>query len=680
MLSLVRSHITVLLLCWVTISFAQVIPADNDTVFLPEVKIKAYNASSLRPLSRGRIEWNMADLSVMPQFLGTADPLHYTQMMPGIQTNNEYDGGLHIYGCDNSHNQVSIEGVPIYNASHLLGLLSVFNASHFKSVAINKIASSATFPHRIGGLVDMSLPDEVADTASGNLSVGLVSSQGTLRLPVGRKNMLVLSGRISYINLLCDYALNSDDGHLNYSFADANVTFLSAPTQSDLLNVSLYLGGDRVGAHEHQFYSDIRLKWSNRQILALWEHKFNPGLSKMRHTVYYTCFRNRFSLESSSLLMALPSSISDIGYRGRWQNRQITAGADVALHRVVPQHATISGSYRSTAIDEKPQVSHAQEYAPYVDVKFDFTPDITFQAGVRGMLFISSPNDYKHFSVDPSFSVSYYNRQFDACITASTRHQYLLQTGFSSIGLPTEFWMVASKTNKPQLTYNASATFGYRLPFAGLRVSAEVYYKRLKNVIEYDGLILDLINENNNIDDVLLSGKGCNYGIDLLLSGGNSVFSGWLSYHIGRARRTFDNEHLQGSFSANHERIHELNMVMSWHVSKHWQVGATAVCASGTPYTPAECFYLVGGQVISQYGERNSRRLKPYFRIDLSAGYKTKLLTRFEHGVNVSIYNLTARKNELFYSWKYSERNGLTYVPKSFLVSILPSISYYVKF
>ena len=57
----------------------------------------------------------------MPQILGNADPMHYAQMLPGVQTNNEYQGGIHVQGCDNEHNQITIGGVPVYNAVHLLG-------------------------------------------------------------------------------------------------------------------------------------------------------------------------------------------------------------------------------------------------------------------------------------------------------------------------------------------------------------------------------------------------------------------------------------------------------------------------------------------------------------------------------------------------------------------------------
>mgnify|MGYP006333674785 CR=1 FL=1 len=59
------------------------------------------------------LNWDMDMMHGLPKILGNADPMRYTQLLPGIQTCSEYDSGIHIQGCDNSHNFVGIEGVPV---------------------------------------------------------------------------------------------------------------------------------------------------------------------------------------------------------------------------------------------------------------------------------------------------------------------------------------------------------------------------------------------------------------------------------------------------------------------------------------------------------------------------------------------------------------------------------------
>ena len=87
-----------------------------DTLVVSAKRTTSY----LKGNANQEIQWDMNMMHHLPKILGNADPMHYTQLLPGVQTNSEYNSGLYVQGCDNSHNLVAIEGVPIYNASHLL--------------------------------------------------------------------------------------------------------------------------------------------------------------------------------------------------------------------------------------------------------------------------------------------------------------------------------------------------------------------------------------------------------------------------------------------------------------------------------------------------------------------------------------------------------------------------------
>ena len=126
-----------------------------------------------------------------------------------MQPHSAYDAGLHIKGCDNSHNYVYLGGAPVYNAAHLLGFFSIFNGGNFTEMSLQKCLVSASLPNRLGGRVDMLTPTWLAaedslpaGAAHGELSVRPLSSQGTLRLPIGKRSLLLLSARSAYLNLL----------------------------------------------------------------------------------------------------------------------------------------------------------------------------------------------------------------------------------------------------------------------------------------------------------------------------------------------------------------------------------------------------------------------------------------------------------------------------------------------
>ena len=83
-----------------------------------------------------------------------------------------------------------------------------------------------------------------------------------------------------------------------------------------------------------------------------------------------------------------------------------------------------------------------------------------------------------------------------------------------------------------------------------------------------------------------------------------------------------------------------------------------------------------------KYGKFNGSRMNPYIRLDLSVNYDLKVRdSRFirSHGLNLSVYNVLCRGNDLGYRLKvYNEKFYFHHV--SFLTWALPSISYYCKF
>ena len=94
----------------------------RQSVTLDCVQVKGTRYSSKAKMyADGKTVLDMQLLENLPKTLGYADPIHYSQMLPEIQTNGEYRAGINIQGCESSHDMVSIGSVPVYNPSHLLG-------------------------------------------------------------------------------------------------------------------------------------------------------------------------------------------------------------------------------------------------------------------------------------------------------------------------------------------------------------------------------------------------------------------------------------------------------------------------------------------------------------------------------------------------------------------------------
>ena len=144
---------------------------DSDTMRyekIKEVEVIGYKTKSkIRYDSLGGTSIDLSLLDKMPKIVGSVNPIRFTQLLPSVQTNTELDAGLHIQGCDNSHNNISIDGVHIYNVQHLLGIFSVFNASHFSKLYFSSSAYSAASSNRIGGFIDLQRPTTFSNKITG---------------------------------------------------------------------------------------------------------------------------------------------------------------------------------------------------------------------------------------------------------------------------------------------------------------------------------------------------------------------------------------------------------------------------------------------------------------------------------------------------------------------------------
>ena len=631
---------------------------------------------------------SMSFMDEMPHILGNADPLHYAQLLPGVQTNSEYDAGLHIQGCDNSHNYVSLGGAPVYNAAHLLGFFSIFNAGHFSEMSLQKSPVSASFPNRLGGRVDMLTPTWLAaedslsvGTVHGELSVGPMSSQGTLRLPVGKRSLLLLSARAAYLNLLYSKWLEVDGDEVKYDFSDYNLSYITQLDDANVLKIEGYWGYDNMKIGQASYGLQGKLKWDNTMAALHWYSRSKDGLNEggkdwsMEQMVYYSRYANRLNVGEYSFQVGMRSFIFDLGYKGNFSWGRWRMGAEVVRHQLLPQDIGITGNLANYQTDAHHQL--ATEASVYLQYCQPLGEKLLMEMGARVSGYHCQKSFYRvmphlkfNYDLSPSAKLN---------LNLGIRNQYLFQTGFSSAGLPTEFWFAADKNHRPQYAYHAALQGEFWFAEKEYRLSVETYYKWLMNQIENNSNMFDILFSSYSFDGSLLHGKGYNYGLNLLLEKRRGKLTGWLSGSLGRAMRKFDGAQYQGWYPAGHERIYELNAVATYRINRRVSLGSTYVLASGTPYTKVNYAYLMSGNLVTEYGPHNGDRVKPYMRLDLSVSYDFATKGKVRSGINFSLYNVTMHGNDLFYRIKVYD-NHVRYNAFKFLMPIMPSINYYCKF
>ena len=85
-------------------------------------------------MSANKLE--MREVRAIPALLGEKDILKAIQLLPGVKSAGEGNTGYYARGGGVDQNLILLDEAPVYNPSHALGFLSVFNADAMKDVKL----------------------------------------------------------------------------------------------------------------------------------------------------------------------------------------------------------------------------------------------------------------------------------------------------------------------------------------------------------------------------------------------------------------------------------------------------------------------------------------------------------------------------------------------------------------
>ena len=616
------------------------------------------------------LDIKMSTLATFPKVLGTADPIKFAQALPGVTTNSEWESGLKVQGCETNQSVVKLCDVPVFGQGRILGLFSVFNPGHFKDIRF----STSTDARRIGGELGLDTADTLHLALHGEANVGPVSTYATFAFPTGRRSSLILSGRRSFIDIFYKGLLKMDGAEMNYKFFDVNASYLFEPDKFNKIDANAYFGLDNGAANSGSASSRIGAEWSNAVANVRWRHNKN-GL-RLAAQAYASAYFMDGDLMLTANSGRADDYIADFGIKGsaRWKGWEFAAEAD--YYNIQPQNIHDQSSTGTGASIQPKQHSVLST----LRASYSLTPgDFTLRPSLAASIY-SDVSDGNFFpGADPELFVEYnFYRGGRLSLNAGYKHQYLFMTGMTSSGFPVEFWLGAGRYSKPQTSLFGTLSYSVNLFNDAYALNFQAYGKRMRNLVEYSGFISELLGGNYNLQKLLLSGEGYNYGATAQIQKNSGRLTGWISYSWGRALRRFDNPEFPYIYPSSYERPHELNAVASYKIGR-WEFGGNFIFASGLPYTPISSAFYLDRKLMVKYGERNSKRLSPYIRLDLSASFNIHDKGRFRDGVNISVQNATARKNQMTARLKIRE-DGYSYAPTSLIIPVIPSINYYCSF
>ena len=642
------------------------------TVVLQEVTLtENRNRSALSGSLASGIRIDSRLIKTYPRLFGYTDPMRYLQSMPGVSTNDDQSGGLHVQGGESSHNLITVSDAPVYGTLNFTGMFSLFNQDHLSTV---QFSTTTTQPFLGAGLA-LDHADTIPHKISGIATIGLISAQGTVSAPVSDHTAITLSVRRSFINAVYGTLMTFDDNPLEYGFTDANLTLLTRLDQRNTIDLNMLVNRDHGNTIFGRSKIIMDCRWGNTLASLRWRHK---GRLNSSTSVFVSRYGLMGRMDNGQNRGHMPANITHGGIKTAVTlPYSIDIKADANLYRILPQDPHVETNQEGTASQPTQQalLGNVSLSRPFkIGYSLAATPHLLISA-------YSEQGQYQCVNPDPALTLEYNMfRKGTITLQSGIKHQYLAQTGMSNVGLPIEFWVAAGRYFKPQ-----RATYGilsYDLAFihAQYSLSVQAYYRRLSNQLEYTGFLYDMLTRPYSLEDNLLICSGYNYGLNVMLSKQAGPLTGWLSYSYGQSLREGDGELYPRLFHSSHERRHEFNAVVNYSIGR-FELGANFIMASGCPYTPARNLFLMANTLIIYYDEYNSAQLPHYLRLDLSATYNLPQRGRLDHSFNFSLLNATAHKN---YSMGYinadEEKLTIRYRLSQMMIPVIPSISYTCRF
>ncbi len=696
---------------------------------LEEAVVTAQKESGIASTKMSAIEVPLQVIKSAPALFGEADVIKTLQLLPGVQGGTEGFSGIYVRGGGPDENLLLLDGIPIYNAEHLLGIFSIFQPEAIKKMTLYKGSFPSRYGGRISSIVDVRTNDGNLYETHGNFGVSMLADKFHLEGPLWK-------GRTSYSisargmhTLLLTPILKAVKFDGNYFFYDLDAKVTHRFDDRNRLYFNVYNGMDDL-YYRHKETQDYTLeapiksfdqgklgiRWGNTVAALRWNHVLSGKLFSNTTLAY-----NRYRMVMETEMLSeetVGGTLSDrnlyrFDYRSGMRDwvlktdfeynpapsHRIHFGGSYTHHTFIPETLTnVNQQIMDTQIQvdttwhlksNSRQTGH--EVGLYAEDDIRLGQAWTLNPGLHVSLFNTQGKSY--FSVEPRLSAKVDLAQdWSAKVSYSRMSQYVHLLTSSQVSLPLDLWVPITKDIAPETADQYSLGFYYS-GLRGWEFSLEGYWKKMNNVLEYKDGVSFLFN-SDGWENKVETGRGRAMGLELFIEKTMGKTTGWLGYTLSRSDRLFPTINAGRWFPYRYDRRHQVNLVVNHRFNEKFDLSATWNYASGgTTTIPERSVVMVnpsGELFLEEYvPSRNNYRLPASHTLNLGFNFHRK--HRRGEGVwNLSIYNVYNRMNPNFvvrdtdsYMSSFADESGSDsrYIVKSKLVKltllpIFPSVGY----
>lgn len=651
----------------------------ETVVALKEHAVKSGVDINVSGNQMGQVKLSIKNLKQVPTVFGETDLLRTIMTLPGVKSVGESSVGLNVRGGSADQNLILYNDAVIYNPSHLFGFFSAFNPDVIKEVELYKSTIPTRFGGRLASVLDIASRDGNKKKYVVSGGIGAVTGRLTVEGPLIKdKSSFIIGGRTTYSDWILKRLDNSMYSNAKASFYDVNMQISHEINSKNSIFVSGYLSSDRF-----RLLGDTLYGYQNKLGSIKWTHKFSDKFNAVISAAHSEYDYSLSSYKNEHNAFDMTFDIRQTNLKANFNylvgNRHtLDFGFGTTKYKLYPGSFTPRNE-KSLIVSEIMEPEQALESFVHLEDQFEVTPRLLLTGGLRYTLFHNlGPKSVTTYVEGYPFETIYDNgkqyfekgdvtKQYQGPeVRASLRYsfdQLTVKASFNTMRQyihllsntmtisPTDTWKLSDYHIQPQVGEQVSLGFYKNLRANKLELSAEFYYKNIRNFLDFkggDSLIL-----NSRIETAVISTNGKAYGVELMVKKLTGKLNGWISYTYARSLLKAQNPELPDApnngdyYPSNYDKPHDFTAITNYRFSHRISLSLNFTYSTGRPYTPPIGKYIMNGVPRMYYAERNQYRIPDYYRMDISmnieGNHKVKKLAHSSW--TLAVYNLLGRKN-----------------------------------
>ncbi len=628
----------------------------------------------------------LTKLLQLPSFGGENDIIKSISLLPGVRSEGDGGGGFEVRGGSAYQNLVVLDGISLYNPSHVMGIFSTFNDDAIGGATLYK----GPFPAMYGGATSSVLETTLApgdmEHYHASATIGILAAKLKAEGPIIKDKMsFAVAARRSYVDAFLQLVPKYRSTVMNFYDVSARLQF--QPNSSHTIDGSFFI------SHDNMAISDLMgMYWGNLGASLNWLARAGRNLS-FTTTAAFTHYDPEMVMDMMDYHQAMFSYIHDysLNEKIRWQiadNHGLEFGLRSRLLRVE------SAEWEINAAKER-EIRSLCDNSAWLDYSGSFAEKFDLTAGVRlNVASVISQNRFHEFAsvypipnqfnsktyvnVEPRINLKYnITREHNIKAGVGSSSQNLHAIRSTSTSFPFDRYALTSATVKPERSLQYAVGYNGMTASGNLDWSAELYYRDIQNVYDFregKSMFSDIV-----LDNIILGGKGRSYGAEFMIRKNTGRLTGWISYTVSHTETKIPGINGGRWYNASNNRLHDLAVTAIYNISKRWNVSGSWIYMSGQPLTAPDVKYEIADVTCYYYSQRNSYKAPPTHRLDLSASY-THVGPRFTYEWAFGIYNTYCRYNPyvVYFRNDPTKPSGTQAVLQA-MYGLVPSVSYTLK-